>query len=82
MVASHVGEYGDFGEYCDFGEFLSNSQMYVNQFHTWWAAMLVNLANTAISLNIYLMKCNTLLQCLLFIYAISMLAQGTIDSIP
>ena len=64
MVASHVGEYGDFGE---FGEFLSNHQMYVNQFqtwwpqfHTWWPAML---ANTAILLNIYLMKCNTLLEC-------------------
>ena len=82
MVASHVGESGDFGEYGDFGEFLLNHQMYVNQFHTWWAAMLVNLPNTAISPNIYLMKCNTLLECLLFIYAISMLAQGTIDCVP
>ena len=30
MVASHVGEtgeYGDFGEYDDFGELLSNRQM-------------------------------------------------------
>ena len=34
MVASHVGEHGDFGEYRDFGEFLSNHQMYVNQFDT------------------------------------------------
>ena len=41
MVASHVGEtceYCDFGEYGDFGEFLSNRQIYVNQFHTWWPA--------------------------------------------
>ena len=35
MVASHVGEYGDFGEYGNCGEFLSNHQIYVNQFHTW-----------------------------------------------
>ena len=37
MVASHVGEsgeYGDFGECGDFGELLSNHQMYVNQFYT------------------------------------------------
>ena len=77
MVASHVGEsgeYGDFGEYGEFGEFLSNHQMYVNQFHTWWPDMLAILANTAILLNIYLMKCNTLLECLLLIYAMSMLA--------
>ena len=54
MVASHVGEsgeYGDFGKYGDFGEFLLNRQMYVNQFHTWWPAMLANLANMAISAN-------------------------------
>ena len=54
MVAGHVGEYGeygDFGKYGDFGEFLSNRQMYVNHFHTWWSAILVNLANTAISAN-------------------------------
>ena len=41
MVASHVGESGEsgnFGEYGDFGELLSNRQMYVNQFHTWWPA--------------------------------------------
>ena len=47
MVASHVGEsgeygnfgeYGDFDEYGDFGEFLSNHQMHVNQFHTRWPA--------------------------------------------
>ena len=49
MAATHVGEYGDFGKYGDFGEFLSNHQMYVNEFHTWWPAML---ANTAISANI------------------------------
>ena len=68
MVASHVGESDEYGE------LLSNHQMYVNQFHTWWPDMLANLANTAILPNIYLMKCNTLLKCLLFIYAISMLA--------
>ena len=54
MVASHVGEtgeYGDLGEYGDFGKFLSNHQIYVNQFHTWWPAMLVKLANMAISAN-------------------------------
>ena len=45
VVASHVGEHGDFGK------FLSNHQMYVNQFHTWWRAMLTNLANKAISVN-------------------------------
>ena len=33
MVASHVGEYGDFGE------FLSNHQIYVNQFHTWFKSV-------------------------------------------
>ena len=49
MVASHVGESGESGEFGDFGEFLSNRQMYVNQFHTWWPAMLANLANTVIS---------------------------------
>ena len=54
MMASHVGEsgaYGDFGEYGEFGEFLSNHQMYVNQFYTWWPAMLANPANMAISAN-------------------------------
>ena len=54
MVVSHVGEYGeygDFGEYGDIGEFLSNNQIYVNQFHTWWPAMLANLANMAILAN-------------------------------
>ena len=51
MVASHVGESGESGEYGDFGEFFSNSQMYVNQFHTWWPAVLANLANMAISAN-------------------------------
>ena len=54
MVASHVGEtgeYGDFDEYGDFGEFLSNRQIYVNQFHTWWPAMLAKLANMAILAN-------------------------------
>ena len=45
MVASHVGEYGDFGE------LLSNRQMYVNQFHIWFPGMLANLANLAISVN-------------------------------
>ena len=44
MVASHVGEYGDFGKYGDLGELLSNHQKYVNQFHTWWPAMLANMA--------------------------------------
>ena len=48
MVASRVG---DFGEYGDFGELLSNHQMYVNQFHTWWPAMLANMANMAILAN-------------------------------
>ena len=48
MVASRVGESGEYG---DFGEFLSNPQMYVNQFHTWWPAVLANLANMAISAN-------------------------------
>ena len=54
MVASHVGEsgeYGNFGEYGDFGEFLSNHQIYVNQFRTWWPAMLAKLANMAILMN-------------------------------
>ena len=51
MVASHIGEYDDFGEYGDFGEFLSNHQMYVNQLHTWWPAMLAYLANMAILVN-------------------------------
>ena len=46
MVASHVGEYGNFGE------FLSNHQIYVNQFHTWWPAMLANLAILANSCQI------------------------------
>ena len=48
MVASHVGESGEYG---DFGEFLSNHQIYVNQFHTRWPAMLANLANMAILAN-------------------------------
>ena len=48
VVASHVGECGDLGEY---GELLSNRQIYVNQFHTWWPALLTNLANKAISVN-------------------------------
>ena len=43
MVASHVGESGKYG---DFGKLLSNHQMYVNQFQTWWPAMLANLANS------------------------------------
>ena len=54
MVASHhgeTGEYDDFGEYGDFGEFMSNHQIYVNQFHTWWPATLANLANMAILAN-------------------------------
>jgi len=54
-------DFYNFGKYGDCGEFLSNHQMYVNQFHTWWPAMLANLVNTAILPNIYLMKCNTLL---------------------
>ena len=48
MVASHVGETGEYG---DFGELLSNHQIDVNQFHTWWPAMLAKLANMAISAN-------------------------------
>ena len=48
MVASNVGESGEYG---DFGKFLSNRQMYVNQFYTWWPIMLVNQANMAISAN-------------------------------
>ena len=55
MVASHVGEHGDFGEYGDFGELLSNPQIYVNQFHTWWSAMLAKLANMAISANMVIL---------------------------
>ena len=49
MVASHVGESGEYG---DFGELLSYHQMYVNQFQTWSSAMLVNLANMVISANV------------------------------
>ena len=51
MVASHVGESDEYG---DFGEILSNHQINVNQFHTWWPAMLANLvilANLAIVAN-------------------------------
>ena len=54
MVASHVGEtgkYGNFGEYGDFGELFSNHQIYVNQFCSWWPAMLMKLANMAILAN-------------------------------
>ena len=51
MVASHVGESGKYGDFGDFGEFLSNHQMYVNQFYTWWPAMLAKLANMAILAN-------------------------------
>ena len=54
MVASHVGETGEydvFGEYGDFGELLSNHQIYVNQFHAWWPAMLAKLANMMIAAN-------------------------------
>ena len=51
VVASHVGESGEYSDFGEFGEFLSNHQMYVNQFHTWWRAMLTNLANKAISVN-------------------------------
>ena len=32
-------DFYNFGKYGDCGEFLSNHQMYVNQFHTWWPAM-------------------------------------------
>ena len=38
-------DFYNFGKYGDCGEFLSNHQMYVNQFHTWWPAMLAKLAN-------------------------------------
>lgn len=31
-------DFYNFGKYGDCGEFLSNHQMYVNQFHTWWPA--------------------------------------------
>ena len=44
-------DFYNFGKYGDCGEFLSNHQMYVNQFHTWWPAMLAKLANMAISVN-------------------------------
>ena len=47
MVASHVGEsgeYGDFSEYGDIGELLSNHQIYVNQLHTWGPAISANMA--------------------------------------
>ena len=55
MVASHVGEtgeYDDCGKYGYFGEFLSNHQIYVNQFHTWCPAMLANMAILANSCQI------------------------------
>ena len=58
MVPNHVGEsdeYGDFGEYGELGEFLSNHQMYIKQFHTWWSAILANLANMAISANLVIL---------------------------
>ena len=48
MVATHVGESGEYG---DFGEFLSNHQIYVNQFHTWWPTIMAKLAKMAISAN-------------------------------
>ena len=51
MVATHVGEYGEYGDFGEYGEFLSNHQIYVNQFHTWWPAMLANMANMAILAN-------------------------------
>ena len=51
MVASHVGETGEYGDFGDFGEFLSNHQIYVNQFHTWWPATLANMAILAILAN-------------------------------
>ena len=44
MVASYVGESG---QYADFGEFLSNWQMFVNQFNTRLPAILANLAISA-----------------------------------
>ena len=31
----------------DFGELLLNHQIYVNQFNTWWPAMLANMAISA-----------------------------------
>ena len=49
----------NFGKYGDCGEFLSNHQMYVNQFHTWWQAMLVNLANMA-----FLANCCKITKCM------------------
>ena len=48
MVANHYGETGEYGDFGEFGELLSNRQMYVNQFHTWWPAMLAKLANMAL----------------------------------
>ena len=51
MVATHVGESGESGEYGDFGELLSNHQIYVNQFHTWWPTIMAISANMAILAN-------------------------------
>ena len=44
-------DFYNFGKYGDCGELLSNHQIYVNQFHTWWPAMLAKLANMAILAN-------------------------------
>ena len=68
MVATHVGEsgeYGDFGEYGNFGEFLSNHQIYVNQFHTWWPTIMAKLANMAISANMAILaNCCQIAKCM------------------
>ena len=44
-------DFYNLGKYGDCGEFLSNHQMYVNQFHTWWPTIMAKLANMAISAN-------------------------------
>ena len=61
-MASHVGESGEYG---DFGEFLSNHQIYVNQFHTWWPTIMAKLANMAISANmVILANCCQIAKCM------------------
>ena len=62
MVASHVGESGEYG---DLGELLSNHQIYVNQFHTWWPAMMAKLANIVISANMAILaNCCQIAKCM------------------
>ena len=65
MVASHVGESGEYGDFGDFGEFLSNHQIYVNQFHTWWPTIMAKLANMAISANMAILaNCCQIAKCM------------------